>query len=320
MARVASSHRFVGRSVELASLEAGLDTVLAGRAAAFLVAGDAGVGKTRLVEELVARAQRRGAVGLVGGCLDVEEGRLPFGPFIEALRPRVRELEPSTRQAVLGLGGEQLGHLLPELNDPRDAPRTSAGALVQGRLFELLLGLLGRLAADTSLVLALEDLHWSDRSTRDLLAFLVRNLRTERVLLIATYRSDELYRGHPLRPYVAELERSRRLQRVDLRPFTRDELTEQLAGVLGNSPEPALVDLILQRSEGNAFFAEELLAAGSDADQLPPTIREILLARVDGLSARTQSLLRVVAVGGRRVSDGLLAAVRRFRMSSELAP
>jgi ATP/maltotriose-dependent transcriptional regulator MalT len=306
---VASSRRFVGRSVELASLEAGLGTVLAGRAAAFLLAGDAGVGKTRLVEELVTRAEGRGAVGLVGGCLDVEEGRLPFGPFIEALRPRVRELDVSTRHEVLDLGGKQLRYLLPELNDPRNAARTSAGALAQGRLFELLLGLLGRLAADAPLVLALEDLHWSDRSTRDLLAFLVRNLRNEGVLLIATYRSDELYRGHPLLSYVAELERSRRLQRLELRPFTHGELTEQLAGILAAPPEAALVDSIFERSEGNAFFAEELLAAGGDADQLPPTIRDVLLARVDRVSPRTQGLLRVVAVAGRRVSDGLLAVV-----------
>jgi DNA-binding CsgD family transcriptional regulator/tetratricopeptide (TPR) repeat protein len=307
VAGVTSSHRFVGRSVELGSLEAGLDASFDGRASGFLLTGDAGVGKTRLVEELLARAEARGAVGLVGACLDLEEGHLPFGPFVEALRPRLRELDPHTRDELQDLGGKQLGRLLPELSETRDqAPEE---ALAQGRLFELVLGLLERLAADAPLVLVLEDLHWSDRSTRDLLAFLVRNLRTERVLLIATYRSDELYRGHPLRPFVAELERSRRLGRVDLQPFTREELAEHMTGILGAPVEAALIDSIFERSEGNAFFAEELLAAVRHAPELPPSLSDILLARVDRRSSATQDVLRVVAVGGRRVSDRLLAAV-----------
>ncbi len=273
------------------------------------MAGEAGVGKTRLVEELSARGISRGFVPMVGACLDVEEGRLPFGPFIEALRPRLRELGADARSELLAPGGEELARVLPELAATSGEAESVGGALVQGRLFELTLGLLGRLAATTPLLLVIEDLHWSDRSTRDLLAFLVRNLAGERVVLIGTYRSDELYRGHPLRPFLAELERGRRLERLELKPFTLEELSQQLSAIIGEAADALLVSSIFERSEGNAFFAEELLAAGSVHLELPPGLRDILLARMEERSSAAQDLLRAVAVGGRVVSDPLLATV-----------
>jgi predicted ATPase len=284
----------------------------------FLIGGEAGAGKTRLVGELVMRAQETGAAGLVGGCLDVEEGRLPFAPFIEALRPHVRGLDQAARIELFDTGSEELGRFLPELAaEPEETPEAS-GVLAQGRLFELVLWLLGRLADPAPLVLALEDLHWSDRSARDLLAFLVRNLRTERVLLVATYRSDELHRGHPLRPFLAELERGRRVKRLDLRPFNREEIREQLAGILGAAADASLVDSVFERSEGNAFFAEELLVAHNHGQELSPTLRDVLLARVERRSAGAQELLRLVAVGGRLVSDRLLAVVSSLSEADRL--
>ena len=179
-----------------------------------------GSGRRRLAEEFVARAAAAGATALVGGCVDVEEGGLPLGPFVEALRDHARGLDDASRAQLLTPGGEELARLLPDLGEPAGRAAPAIGASTQGRLFELALGLLGRMAAERPLVLVLEDLHWSDRSTRDLLAFLVRNLRAERIVLVATYRSDELHRGHPLRPFLAELDRGRRTCRLDLRPFT----------------------------------------------------------------------------------------------------
>jgi DNA-binding CsgD family transcriptional regulator/tetratricopeptide (TPR) repeat protein len=313
-----ASPRFVGRAEELGLLEAGLEAIHEGRATTFVIAGEAGVGKTRLVEEFLARAEAAGAVSLVGGCLDLEEGRLPFGPFIEALRPRMRELEPAARQELAALGGDELAPLLPEL-EPREEGRRTTATVAQARLFELVLSLLSRLASADPLALVFEDVHWSDRSTRDLLAFLARNLRGERVQLIATYRSDELYRGHPLRSFLVELERNRRVQRIDLEPFTREEVSAQLAGILGDDVDTGLVDSVFERSAGNAFLAEELVAAGArSADDLPPTLRDILLMRSERLPASAQELLRVVAVGGRLVSDRLLAVVSALEGSVRL--
>jgi len=181
-----------------------------------------------------------------------------------------------------------------------------------GRLFELLLGVVHRLAERGPLLLVVEDLHWADQSTRDLLGFLIRNLRAG-VALVVTYRSDELHRRHPLRPFLGELDRSSRTERLDLGRLGRRELDELLAGILGASPPAPLVGEILARSEGNPFFAEELLAArvsgvGGSAE-LPEALRDLLLARVEALPQAAQRLLQVAAVAGRRVDHHLLAEV-----------
>ena len=161
------------------------------------------------------------------------------------------------------------------------------------------------MAADRPLLLVLEDLHWSDRSTRDLLAFLVRNLRAERIVIVATYRSDELYRGHPLRAFLAELDRGRRTCRLDLRPFDRAELAEHMEQILGSRPERALVESVFERSQGNAFFAEELVTIedGAARRELPPMLRDILLVRIESRSVEAREVLRVVAAGGPRVPE-----------------
>ena len=309
-----SNRRFVGREVELRRLEDGLAAAAEGRPEVFVMGGEAGIGKSRLAEEFLARAAGAGATALIGGCVDVEEGGLALGPFVEALRDHARGLDHATRAQLQTPGGEELARLLPDLGAPAGSAPPAIGASTQGRLFELALGLLGRMSAERPLVLVLEDLHWSDRSTRDLLAFLVRNLRAERIVLVATYRSDELHRGHPLRPFLAELDRGRRTCRLDLPPFTRAELAQQLEGLLGARPEHTLVESVFERSEGNAFFAEELVAARGESDgrELPPMLRDILLVRIESRSAAAQQVLRVVAVGGRRVPERLLAAVSQL--------
>ena len=141
------------------------------------------------------------------------------------------------------------------------------------------------------------------RSTRDLLAFLVRTLRGGRVALVASYRSDELNRRHPLRPLLAELVRLPDLERIELAPFGRAELAEHLQAVAGQPVPPAVVDRILARSEGNAFFAEELVAAGAiRADiALPDALADVLLGRIETLSELAQEVLKVATVAGRRV-------------------
>src|SRR6266704_2298616 len=270
MAQRISSSVFVGRAAETAELRAALERAAAGRPATVVVAGEAGVGKTRLVQELVGQARAMGAVTLSGGCLDVGEGTLAYAPLAEALRS------------------------LAELLDPDELERVLGG--------------LHRLAERRPVLLVVEDLHWADRSTRDLLAFLVRNLRAG-VAVVATYRSDELNRRHPLRPFLAELDRSGRAERLELARFGRRELGELLEGILGEAAPPPLVGEILARSEGNPFFAEELLAAHVGGVRLPSVLRDLVLARVEALSDAAQQVLQVAAVAGSRVDHELLAAV-----------
>src|SRR5215211_2213760 len=300
VARRVSSPVLVGRDAEVAQLRAALELAAAGRPATVVVAGEAGVGKTRLVAQLLGEAAGRGAVALTGGCLDVGEGVLAYAPLVEALRPLPSVTEPAELERVLGGARAELARLVPELGSPAEAGGTPASApLAPTRLFELLLGTLHRLAETGPLLVVVEDLHWADQSTRDLLGFLVRNLRGG-VALVLTYRSDELHRRHPLRPFLAELDRSGRAERLEL---------ELLAGILGEPLASALVGEVLARSEGNPFFAEELLAAHLEGSRLPLVLRDLVLARVAALSEPTQRVLEVAAVAGTRVDHQLLAAV-----------
>jgi DNA-binding CsgD family transcriptional regulator len=318
MADQVTTGRFVGRTQELARLRQLLARAGDGEPLVALLGGEAGVGKTRLVEQLAATARERGVRVLGGGCVPLGEEGLPFAPVIEALRGLADQLDPAELAAVAGPARQELGRLLPGLAWGGDAAAGAAGGgpavasrAGQGRLFERLLGVVQRLAAAAPLLWIMEDLHWADRSTRDLLAYLATYLRSGRVLVVGSFRSDELDPLHPLRRLLAELARNRRVGRLELPRFTRAEVAEQLAGLLGADPPGRLVDDIYARSEGNPFFAEELLLAGDGRGPgtLPPSLREVLLTRVVRLRARTQQLLRVAAAAGPGVTQPLLAAV-----------
>jgi hypothetical protein len=208
---------------------------------------------------------------------------------------------------LVGPAWPELARLLPALGGPDR--RGPPGQAAQARLFELLLGLLGRLGDQAPLVLVVEDLQWADRSTRDLLAFLVRNLRRERLLVVVTYRDDEP--GHQgLGPYLAELDRADRVGRVELARLDRAQTTAQLVGILGAAPAPELAEAVFARSEGNPFFTEELLGSiRAGSNELPATVWDLLRGRILALPEPASQVLAVVAVAGRRVPHRLLAAV-----------
>ena len=293
VARRVSSRRFVGRESQLAELQRLLADAMAGAARIALIGGESGVGKTRLADELLHDAKARGVRVLAGDCVELAEGELPYAPLIGALRPLIRSGDPA----------------LEAVRQEFSRPPGDLDAADQGRVFELLLDALDALAQDAPLVLVLEDIHWADRSTRDFLAFAARNLCRERVLLMATYRSDELHRRHPLRPLLPELERQEEVTLVRVERLTRAELADLLTDILGEAPDDALVDRLFARCEGNPLFAEELLAAGHDGHgDLPPTLRDALTLRVEGLSEPAQALLRVVAAAA-RADEALLAEV-----------
>jgi DNA-binding CsgD family transcriptional regulator/tetratricopeptide (TPR) repeat protein len=305
---------FIGRREELASLATLLGQA-AERVPAFaLIGGEAGVGKTRLVRELTGSAAGLGFLVLTGQCVELGAEGLPLAPLVDALRTLNRVMAPDDLAAVLGPAGASLARLLPELTPGAEAPGAGAagGDLHKSQLLEMVLGLLDRLSTRQPVVFGIEDLHWADQSTLDLIAFLVRSLRDSRVLVLATYRSDELHRRHPLRPLLASWERMRSAGHLELQRFDRDEVTAQLAAILDREPAPDAVDAIFDRSGGNAYLVEELARAtvdSGDPADLSPTLRDVLLSRVDALSPDTQRLLRTAAVAGRTVPDRLLAAV-----------
>jgi len=303
------SPSFIGRAAELATLRAALGQARSGLAATVLIGGEAGVGKTRLIKEFAARAD--GARVLVGACMELGGGGLPFAPFTAMLRALVRDLGRDRVAALLPRGtAGGLAWLLPEFGEP-----DPYGEGDRTRLFELILGLLERLAEQEPVVLVVEDAHWADASSRDLLSFLVRYRRPDaRLLILVTYRADEIHRTHPLRPLLAALARHDRVVRVELRRLSRQEVAEQAAAILGHRPADKVLDVVYARSEGNPLFVEALLGdgAGEAPGPVPDSLRDLLLAGVERLPERTQEVLRVAAAGGARVEHTLLAAVTRL--------
>ncbi len=301
--RVASP-QFIGRGAELAQLEELIERATQGEPGFALVGGESGVGKSRLMDEFAARASARGARVITGDCLDLGDAELPYTPLVGALRA----ISGEELTELLPRGARDLAPLLPQLES--EGGDLGPASLAQGRLFEMLLGLLGGLAANRPLVLIVEDAHWADPSTRDFLSFLIRNRRREQLVVAVTYRTDELHRRHPLRAFLAEADRTRTVTRITLGRFTREEIAEQLTGILGHPPTPQLVEELFRRAEGNPFFTEELIAAGGGrADgRLPDNLRDALMVRIETLGQDAQSVLRVAAVAGARVRHALLEA------------
>jgi DNA-binding CsgD family transcriptional regulator/tetratricopeptide (TPR) repeat protein len=307
--RLTSAH-LVGRVAELAELELALAQAGQGRPSLVLLAGDSGIGKTRLLADFERRLgdeDKAAATVLRGEAVQTGDGELPYGPLLGALRPLVRERHEVLSELAPG-SRAQLAALLPGLDEGATRPERDDPS-AQVRLFEALLELLDRLSARGPLVLILEDMHWADRSTRAFVAYLARGLREERVLALLSYRSDELHRRHPLRALLAELERSERVRRLALEPFDRQELVEALTDILGAQPSPELLARVHARAEGNPLYTEELLAASLDGRGLAPqSLRDAFMLRIERLSPSAQRAARVLAVG-RALPEAMIAEV-----------
>jgi DNA-binding CsgD family transcriptional regulator/tetratricopeptide (TPR) repeat protein len=271
---------FVGRARELGRLERALDAARAGSGTIALVAGDAGIGKSRLASEVAARAREEGFEVLIGRCIDLVDTQLPYQPFVEALHPLGALAKVDERTA-----GSQL------------------------RVFEHTLAQVSDRAAKMPVLLVLEDLHWADTSTLDLLVFLAHNLGDRRIVVLATFRADEPASAERVGRLADAVRRSGAALVLDLGPLEREELTALLASRAEAPLAATLTDAIVARSEGNPFFAEELLVAASACGgQLPRGLRNLLLQRVARLDPATQGVLRLAAAAGRDVGYPLLRA------------
>ena len=297
----------VGREAEAGVLDGVFEAAAGGRPRVVLVDAEAGGGKSRLVTDFTARVRGRALV-LAGGCVDLGVAGLPYAPFTAALRALIREQGAAEVTGLLpgGNAGELAG-LVPELGSP---PAGGDPEMARGRLFGLLLVLLEQLAARQPLVLVIEDVHWADRSSGELLAFLVRNLRQAAVLLVVTCRSDEPGQARPVRRLLAELGRLEAVTRLELKRLSRGQVAAQLAGILGRRPDAAVAAAVHERGGGNPLLTEVLLNAdGTLAPGLPGPARELLLGALSELPANCQRVLRAAAVGGARIEHMLLARV-----------
>ncbi len=313
----------VGRDTELAELVSALDlrahrdgagtTQSTGAArmpaTAVLLAGDAGIGKTRLVEALAEVARDHGWRVFAGHSLDLGESGLPYLPFSEVVAriaddlPEVIAEATSTHPALVRLqpGHRVLGPARPDGDWER---------LDRGALFEAVRHVLESAAATGPVLVVMEDLHWADQSSRDLLSYLLSRPFGAPVGLVVSYRSDDLHRRHPLRPQIAEWARLRRVHRMQLGPLAPADVRTLIA-CLHPVPLPAgQAGAIVERAEGNAFFVEELVGAVTEpAGPLPADLADLLLIRLDRLDDVARQVVRVAGVAGRRVPHSLLAAV-----------
>ena len=301
--------QMVGRSELRAQLGGILDEVAQDGSRFVILGGDAGAGKTTVVEafaaDLLGPLSDRKPQVIRGQCVPLGGEGLPYAPVVGAVRDLLAQHGREQILEWVGVGRRALGLLLPELSE-----HSADGDAIRLQLFEAVTMLWERASEQGPLVVIMEDLHWADESTRHLLRFLARALTDAPVMLVTTYRSDELTRRHPLRPFLAEIGRLPSTIRIDLPDLNRAEVAELLRRLMGRTPTSVVVDVVLRRSEGIPYFVEELTrSAARGCIDMPDTLRDALNVRILALSEASQRILQLAAVAGNRVDHALLEAI-----------
>ena len=315
---------FVGRQEEVTQLRRCLEAAIRGQGGLVLVAGEPGVGKTRLVSELAIDTADRG-LQVLTGCAYETEGMPPYLPFIEALNQRLRGRTQEELREDLGETAPYVAKLLPELRqclpDVREPPALDPQA-EHYRLFEGVTDFLINLAARTPLLLFLDDLHWADDATLLLLQHLARRLAEVSLLVVGAYRHSEVDDRHPLTPVLAELARQRLASSITLRPFEREEAAVLVEAILGKAPATRVVDALFAAAAGNPFFTEELVRniqergqdladpqAAVDDWAIPQGVRHVIGRRLARLGDEANRVLAYSSVLGRDLTLPKVAAV-----------
>ncbi len=290
----------VGREEPLAELSAALDAATDGTASGIVLSGEAGVGKTRVLSALIDLAAERGVRTLVGHCVDFGDTMLPFLPISEIFG-RLAETEPELLNEVLAVHPAAM-RLLPSR---RRATTDADDRIDRAAVFDAVSATFDQLAEAAPLLVIVEDAHWSDQTTRELLTFLFTRLSRQQLTIVVSYRSDDLHRRHPLRRTAAEWSRLGPVGRIDLSPLPPTDVAD-LVRALAPDVADSTLRSIVARAGGNAFFAEELATADTT---LPSELADLLLVRVDRLSTPARDVVRVLAVAGRPVQHDLVKAV-----------
>lgn len=272
-----------------------------------VVAGEAGIGKTRLVSEFVATLPV-GTITSTGQSIDLGSDAPPYAPMTGLLRGLHAAVGTTEILAAAGVGREALSVLMPELASSVSRRHEDGGGAEW--LYDSVAVMLENLSATGPLVLIVEDAHWADQASIGLLRYLVRVLEQPDILFVLTYRTDDVRSG-PLHAWLPELDRSNRVTRIDLAPLSRGEVRDLANAFLDSPLGPEDLGLLYERSDGVPFLVEELVGytGFENVGSFPPSLRGILLARYDTLTDRTQRIVRLLAAGGMRVEHVLLASV-----------
>ena len=313
MPRTALCPVLIRRDDELGVLEDALLAARRGESRFVVLAGEAGIGKTRLSRELAREARELGCAVLTGGASDAEVS-LPYLPFVEAIGNYLDEQDLDRLRDALGPALGELGQLFPALAGDRLPEPSPDPGQAKLRLFESIVSLLALPARDRTVLLVIEDVHWADASTRELLDYLARRLTDLPSLIVVTYRADELHRRHPFLPTLQGWRRSGVADILELEPLSEDGVGEMLAAILGPGPvDRELLELMLERTEGNPFVLEEMLrevvessGSGDGPDRvavgnarLPESVRQTILLRVQRLGDERSAVLEAAAALGR---------------------
>jgi DNA-binding CsgD family transcriptional regulator len=309
---------FVGREREMGELVAALDTALSGHGQIVMLAGDPGIGKTRIVQEMSTIADARNAEVFLGHCYE-GEGAPPYWPWLQIIRSHIDQSDAESLQASMGSGAEAIGEIVPELISKLPelgSPPTIDPNAARFRLFDSITTYLKNVSADTPLVLILEDLHWADASSLALLDHIAGDLATSNLLVVGTYRDIEVSAEHPLSRILGSLVRHEGFQRLQLGGLSQDEVRDMVALSVGSDVPEDMVELVHVRTEGNALFVGELLKllAANEWDEaqgwqftIPQEIRGVIGRRFDGLSDQCNRVLAVASVIGREFDFDLLS-------------
>lgn len=298
----------LGRDSELADLAEHLGLRGEPRSRAVLLAGDAGVGKTRLIAELTDQLSAAGWVTMVGHCLDFADAALPYLPFSEIFgRLTTTDAELA---ALLAEDHPALTHLQPGRRMISGTAERPSENLDRAELFDAVHGALEKVGSSAPLLVVVEDVHWADQSTRDLISLLFARSFDSPVSVLASYRTDDLHRRHPLRATVAEWTRLPGLRRLQLGPLPDAYVRRLVGGLQVGAMSERDLHTIVARAEGNAFFAEELTVASEmGSEGLPDDLSDLLLVRLDRLGDSAKQVVRAASCSGRRVSHILLSQV-----------
>jgi DNA-binding SARP family transcriptional activator len=291
---------FVGREAELAALAGEWDRVQQGERRVVAMAGEPGVGKTRLAAELCAGAHTGGALVLAGRAH--EDGLIPYEPFVDALRRYVAECPDQVLRDQVGAHATVLAALVPELGDRLGADADAGEGLSAMRLVEAIAAFVRAAAGPRSAVLLLEDLHWVEEASAVALRHLVRGTDGARLLVLVTYRDTEVEPDHPLVGALAEARRARVLSEIELSGLDERSVGSIVAAEAGREQPAELIAAVHARTAGNPFFVEELVREAGDlhAEQIavPRSVQDLLARRMRGMAPADLRLLETAAVIG----------------------